>query len=94
MVVVTGDSSATACDGLSAAISGSAQIAAGSGTDSWWPMCIGSCSHSAFGSTRARTSSSTSSSGRPLAGAGSSNAANTSSREGGGGESRPSPVRR
>ena len=53
IVVVARDSSATACDGLSAATSGSVQIAAGSGTDSWCAMCIGSCSHAAFGSTRA-----------------------------------------
>ena len=80
---MAGDSSATACDGLSVEMSGSDQIAAGSGTDSWWPMCIGSCSHIAFGSTRRRTSSSTSPIGRPVAGAGSSNAAITSAISGG-----------
>ena len=83
IAVAARESSATAMDWLSAATTGSVQIAAGSGHESWCAMCIGSCSQAALGMTSCSTRSSTSANGRPAAGAGSSKRACTSACGGG-----------
>ena len=83
IAVAARESSATAMDWLSAATTGSVQIAAGSGHESWCAMCIGSCSQAALGMTSCSTRSSTSAKGRPTAGAGSSKRACTSACGGG-----------
>ncbi len=70
--VPTGDISQTAPDWLSAAVTASVHTATASGADTWWPIDRGCVSLLLSGRTSRSTRASTSSSGRPSAGIGSS----------------------
>jgi hypothetical protein len=72
MTVNAGDISHTARELFSAAITASVHTAAGSGAETWWPTYIGCARRFESASTSRSSRASTSASGRPSAGRGSS----------------------